>query len=474
MPGSSRLLVVAVSSLLMSSALAGVIYPGDLQTVENGVLVPRHQGSASNSPNPLSESPRFPRYKRQEVAIDEGSVVAAAEPAPTELEETTEDVVESTETKTVTEDTHSDSPGSTGDTGPSGGSASPVDDSQTAMGEGGPPDGRSQPLPPPPPGISSEEFGVDAPPLTVDETGDPKEGVAATQQLIAESRKELENDSPEMSQKELDDMATAVELISADLSKREDPATVDIEDQVTSELSEWESLTDAEKKEKHERALYERANQDAQLTAVVSNLLGIAKEIVNGDVKTNATEGLEGIPSEDVPANSTDVSSPVETGEASARLRKRSLNKRFVVPGILGLLGVRVNAGVNFGITTPLSSFALALTTGIGKATNAEPPKPQEKIVFVERQQPQPTLEQPQQSFQQQSFRQESFRQSQQPTANQFESVKPTIMEYQSQQPKSTVPGWDPIYQQNQGFGQNYGGFTQTLPSWRKSRRRLR
>lgn len=57
------------------------------------------------------------------------------------------------------------------------------------------------------------------------------------------------------------------------------------------------------------------------MTAVVGNLLGVAENIVNGDVKTNATEGPETIQSEGVTSNSTDIESAVEGGEPSSRLR---------------------------------------------------------------------------------------------------------------------------------------------------------
>ncbi|KAF3213942.1 hypothetical protein TWF191_009940 [Orbilia oligospora] len=397
---------------------------------------------------------RFPRYKRQEAALEEGSVVAVSDASP--IEETTEEVIESAETTTVIEESHKDSPGSDYTGPPPGGEVPPPNAQSVVQGE--------EPLPVPPSGLS-DDFAADAPPLMPDERGDPKEDAAAAQQIIAESRKELEEDSPEMSQEELDNLATAVELISADLSKREDPVTVNVEEQVKSQMGDWDSLSDAEKREAHEKALYNSATQDLQLTAVVGNLVGITEKIVNGDVKTNATEGLVGIKSEDVPANSTVTDGSVETGGSSARLRKRSLNKRFVLPGVLGLFGIGIDTKIDFGIRTPLVSMAVALTTGIGKATNAEPPKPQEKIVFVERevqrQQPQQEFNQP---FPQQSFRQES--------SHQLE--RPPVFHYESYQPQATVTGWDNTYQQNQGFRANGGGFTQTRPSWKKSRRRLR
>ncbi|EGX54278.1 hypothetical protein AOL_s00004g311 [Orbilia oligospora ATCC 24927] len=456
MPGNNRLLIAAVSSLLMSSAFAGAVYPRDLKTgsTSNDGIAPRYQDSSSNTPNTLSTAARFPRYKRQEVALEEGTVVALSDTSP--IEETTEEIIESAETTTIIEEPHKDSPGSDVSGPPPGGRVLPPNDSQPAMGE--------EPLPVPPSGLS-DDFAADAPPLMPDESGDPKDDAATAQQIIAESRKELEDDSPEMSQEELDNLATAVELISADLSKREDPATVNVEEQVKSQMGDWDSLSDAEKREAHEKALYNSATQDLQLTAVVGNLVGITEKIVNGDVKTNATEGLVGIKSEDVPANSTVADGSVETGGSSARLRKRSLNKRFVLPGVLRLLGIGVDATIGLGFRSPLASVAVALTTGIGKATNAEPPKPQEKIVFVERevqrQQPQQEFNQP---FPQQSFRQES--------SHQFE--RPPIIQHESYQPQATVPGWDNIYRQNQGFGANGGGFTQTRPSWKKSRRRIR
>ncbi|KAF3200484.1 hypothetical protein TWF679_000785 [Orbilia oligospora] len=454
MPGNNRLLVAAVSSLIMSSALAGAVYPRDLKTGGNDGIAPRYQDSSSNTSNTLSTGARFPRYKRQEAALEEGSVVAVSDASP--IEETTEEVIESAETTTVIEESHKDSPGSDYTGPPPGGEVPPPNAQSVVQGE--------EPLPVPPSGLS-DDFAADAPPLMPDERGDPKEDAAAAQQIIAESRKELEEDSPEMSQEELDNLATAVELISADLSKREDPVTVNVEEQVKSQMGDWDSLSDAEKREAHEKALYNSATQDLQLTAVVGNLVGITEKIVNGDVKTNATEGLVGIKSEDVPANSTVTDGSVETGGSSARLRKRSLNKRFVLPGVLGLFGIGIDTKIDFGIRTPLVSMAVALTTGIGKATNAEPPKPQEKIVFVERevqrQQPQQEFNQP---FPQQSFRQES--------SHQLE--RPPVFHYESYQPQATVPGWDNTYQQNQGFRANGGGFTQTRPSWKKSRRRLR
>ncbi|KAF3279350.1 hypothetical protein TWF132_000622 [Orbilia oligospora] len=454
MPGNNRLLVAAISSLLMSSAFAGAVYTRDLKTGSNDGIAPRYQDSSSNTPNTLSTGARFPRYKRQEVALEEGSVVASSDTSP--IDETIEEIIESAETTTIIEEPHKDSPGSDVTGPPLGGEVPPPSGSQPVMSE--------EPLPVPPRGLR-DDFAVDAPPLMPDESSDPKDDAVTAQQIIAESRKELEEDSPEMSQEELDNLATAVELISADLSKREDPATVNVEEQVKSQMGDWDSLSDAEKREAHEKALYRGATQDLQLTAVVGNLVGITEKIVNGDVKTNATEGLVGIKSEDVPANSTVTDGSVETGGSSARLRKRSLNKRFVLPGVLSLLGIGIDANIGFGIRTPLASMAVALTTGIGKATNAEPPKPQEKIVFVERevqrQQPQQEFNQP---FPQQSFRQE--------TSHQFE--RPLIVPFESYQPQATVPGWDNTYQQNQGFRANGGGFTQTRPSWKKSRRRLR
>ncbi|KAK6333236.1 hypothetical protein TWF718_011057 [Orbilia javanica] len=474
MPGGSRLLVVAVSSLLVGSAFAGVIYPRDSKTGEHGVILPQYRGSPSDTLNSLPEGKRFRRYKRQEIPLDEGTLIAPAglsmedvmeEGAADGELETTEEVVETTETTTITEEPPSDDTSADDNAGPPVDDTPPSESPQMTMGDSQLPDGGYSPSPPA--DIPLDEFAADAPPLVPDGTGDPKDDVANTQKLIAESRKELENDDPEMSQQELDDMATAVELISADLSKRDDPATVNVEERVKSEMDDWDNLSEAEKREAHEKALYSGVTQELEMTAVVGNLLGIAEKVVNGDVKTNATEGLAGIQSEDVPNNSTDVEGPIDIDGPSSRLRKRSLQKRFLIPALLGLMGVSAKFEATAKIDLPiLGSYAVGLTTGIAKATNAEPPKPQEKIVFVERevqrQEPQQNFNQPQQSFQQQSFRQESFRQSQQPSD--------PVTQYDSRQPKSTTPGWDNTYQQNQGFRQN-GGFTQTRQSWKKSRR---
>ncbi|KAK6349116.1 hypothetical protein TWF730_009873 [Orbilia blumenaviensis] len=439
MPGSSRLIAVAVGSLLISSVFAGVVNKRDTQTLEESLVGSPYEYLLSIPLNPEPESARFRRYKRQDVPIDEGTVIATEETSSTEdhTDGPGGEVTETTEATVIEETSNPD-----GNTDPSNGGGPPPADGS------GPPEG----------GLA-DVFADDAPPLMSDENGDPKEVATSTQELIASSRKELEGESTEMTQKELDDLATAVELISADIAKREDPATVDIDAQVQSEMNDWDSLSDAEKRETHEKSVYKGVTQGIEIEAVVGNLLGVAEKIVNGDVKTNVTEGLEGIRSEGVPSNSTDI----PTGGGEPGIQKRSLEKRFILlPAVLSLLRVQVSGGIGGSINTPLGSLAVGLTTSIGKATNADPPKPQEKIVFYDR----PTAPPEEQNFRQQqeqsfqgseSFRQQSFRQSQAPTV---------VME--SQQPKAVVPGWDKTYEQNQGFRPN--GFRQTQQSWKKSR----
>ncbi|KAK6527030.1 hypothetical protein TWF281_010225 [Arthrobotrys megalospora] len=477
MPRSSRLLAVAVSSLLVSSAFAGVIYPRDTQVAEQGVIGSQYQYTPSRTSDVVLEGPRFRRHKRQEIPLDEGTVVASDGPMLTEAplgENASDAEIPNPENEPPTGESPTSEPptgeppieqppiddsGTNGDAGSSGVEApppGPEDDISNAPPIGDP----SEPPGQPPPG---EDSGT--PPLMSDGTGDPEVEASIAQDLIARSQEELQGDQ-QMTQQDLGDLATAVEYISADFANRPDPGKFDVQEKVKDEMKDWDSRTDEEKKQLYEKSLYKGVTGELEMSAVVINLLGVAEKIVNGDVKSGATEGLEGIPSEDVPSNSTVVAALIEggsSGEPSAALRKRALEKRFIGT-LASWLGFSAKASAGLEIKTPVGGFGVGISAAIGKATNADPPKPKEVIIFdnprsEERpQQPQQAFPQPQQpqqpyNYPQQTSSQQSFRQLQD---------QPLDTERSAQQPKPTVPGWDNTYQKNQGFQQANAGWDST------------
>ncbi|KAJ6261356.1 hypothetical protein Dda_4026 [Drechslerella dactyloides] len=382
MPNQSRLLVLAISSLLVSSTWASAQLWARDSTHANGKRIGVTQWSElhtgdNNLPDIATASHgRFRRVKRQ----DAGTVEADAAALGAASGDLTNAIDQGAPAEQITV-----------------AAADVVDDANTLMGD---PDmdidtaldptrpGFIGPqLPPsPPPGV-----GIPAPPeppasddSNTDVADEVKILADETQNFINNTGAALQDDTP-FTEENLQELANDIQQITLEMANLPPPALVDVPAQVSDQMQALRNanLTMDELWAKLEVATGESYTKDVQFQTILSYMTPVLAATIAGNITLPATEDLPPIqPVAEITSGS--ISADAATSLARLRLAKRNkLEKRFL-GSLFSFLGIGFAASASASLTTPLGNLGVGVAATLGKLAEVKPPPPEKpQTVYV-------------------------------------------------------------------------------------------
>ncbi|KAK6354797.1 hypothetical protein TWF696_003930 [Orbilia brochopaga] len=367
MPGQSRLLILAISSLLVSSTWASAHVRARDTSYTNGVAQ-CYSGDSNCAGITENNHGRFRRVKRQE-ATTLGADAAALGDASDQIAAAIDQGAPVEQVTTAATDIVADASNLLSDV--NGGTVDVVAaeiDTQTPTTD------TALPVPPQSPSDANTDV-TDEVKLLADET----------QNFISNTGAALQDDAP-FTEENLQDLATDIQQITAEMASLPPPATVDIPSQVSDQIQTLKNanLTEEELWAKLELVTGESLNKDVQFQTMLSYLTPILAATVAGNVTLPATEGLPAIQPVAEITNGT-----IPVGDAAAtlsrlRLAKRGhLEKRFL-GSLFSFLGIGFAASASASLTTPLGSLGIGVAATLGKLAEVKPAPPEQpQTVYV-------------------------------------------------------------------------------------------
>ncbi|KAF3927765.1 hypothetical protein ABW21_db0209315 [Orbilia brochopaga] len=370
MPANSRLVVLAISSLLVSSTWASTHIQA--RDARNG-LSRCYAGDSSCAEITTPSQGRFRRFKRQTgdtatieadatalgiasdditTAIDQGAPIDQVTAAAT-------DVVD--DASTLVADVNA---------GTSAGTTTPDMSSMT----------------------TTTDTSLTPTEANTDVSDEVKLLADETQNFITNTGAALQDDTP-FTEANLQDLANDVQQITAELATLTPPAVVDIPSAASDQVQALKNsnITMDELWAKLEVSMGESLTKDVQFQTMLSYLTPVLAATIAGNVTLPATENLPSIqPIAEITNGTLPVGADTST-IAKLRLAKRGhLEKRFL-GSLFSFLGIGFAASASASITTPLGNLGVGVAATLGKLAEVKPTPP-EKPQTNSAQQPSPNV----------------------------------------------------------------------------------